>query len=71
VFRDDAPYHRVVAVGQHGRAVHEREGQTLLFLEKHLGDVISTPKLYGYIPHADQRASMLHHGAVDHGAVAW
>ncbi|PMD48095.1 kinase-like protein [Hyaloscypha variabilis F] len=51
VLRDDASYHRVVAVGQyfivkHGRGVHEREGQTLLFLEKHLGDAIHVPMLY-------------------------
>jgi hypothetical protein len=51
VLRDDASYHRVVAVGQHfivkhGRGVREREGQTLLFLEKHLVDTVHVPKLY-------------------------
>ncbi|KAH6704235.1 kinase-like domain-containing protein [Leptodontidium sp. 2 PMI_412] len=53
VLRDDASYHRVVAVGphfivKHGRGVREREGQTLLFLEKHLASFsfITVPKLY-------------------------
>ena len=51
VLRDDASYHRVVAVGQHfivkhGRGVREREGQTLLFLEEHLSNFVSVPKLY-------------------------
>ncbi len=51
VLRDDASYHREVAVGQyfivkHGRGVREREGQTLLFLEKHLSDAAYVPKLY-------------------------
>src|SRR4051812_31944139 len=53
VFRDDASYHRVVAVGphfivKHGLGVRECEGQTLLFLEKHLASFshITLPKLY-------------------------
>ncbi|KAL5315722.1 hypothetical protein ACEPPN_016592 [Leptodophora sp. 'Broadleaf-Isolate-01'] len=53
VLRDDASYHRVVAVGphfivKHGHGVREREGQTLLFLEKHLASssFITVPKLY-------------------------
>lgn len=51
VHREDASYHRVVAVGlqfivKHGRGVREREGQTLLFLEKYLGNFVTVPKLY-------------------------
>lgn len=51
VLRDDASYHRVVVVGphfivKHGRGVLEREGQTLLFLQKHLNNIVTGPKLY-------------------------
>lgn len=51
VLRDDASYHRVVVVGphfivKHGRGVLEREGQTLLFLQKHLDNIVTVPKLY-------------------------
>ncbi|KAG4438323.1 hypothetical protein IFR05_006210 [Cadophora sp. M221] len=53
VFRDDASYHRVVAIGphlivKHGRGVPERKGQTLPFLEKHLASFsfVTVPKLY-------------------------
>lgn len=51
VFRNDASYHRVVAVEPHfivkyGRGVKEIEGQVLLFLEHHLNYSYNLPKLY-------------------------
>jgi hypothetical protein len=51
VLRGDAFNHRVVAVGphfvvKHGLGITEIEGQTLLFLEKHINNHLAVPKLY-------------------------